>query len=289
MTLDGKEFALITAICFGLNPVTLKLGFARGGRTEVALWIGLGVAVLLYLLLLPIAGGLHWDQVTPPALLGFVAGGLLGSGIGRNWMFIAIDKLGAAPATAIKNSAPVISTILAVLLLGETVDAIEIAAIISIVIGITFVTWRKGQGIKQLAGIGVLAAVGSAIAYGIRPLFLEFGLDRADIPLTSAFVGAVAALLYASVLARGSLRRLRLDLHETSLWFFLLSGVLQAIGFLCLNLGLSAQDVTVVYPVTSSAPIFTLGFTALFLRGHEQVTLRLAVGVVLVVLGVIAL
>jgi len=289
MTLDGKEFALITAICFGLNPVTLKLGFGRGGRTEVALWIGLGVAVIIYVLLLPFAGGLHWDQVTTPALIGFVAGGLLGSGIGRNWMFIAIDKLGAAPATAIKNSAPVISTILAVLLLGETVDAIEVAAIFAIVIGLTLVTWRKGQGIKQLAGIGVLAAVGSAIAYRIRPLFLEFGLDNANIPLTGAFIGAVAALVYASVLARGSLFRVRVSIHEASLWFFLLSGVLQAIGFLCLNLGLAAQDVTVVYPVTSSAPIFTLGFTALFLRGKEQVTLRLAVGVVLVVLGVIFL
>lgn len=287
--LDGKEFALITAICFGLNPVTLKLGFARGGRTDVALWIGLGVAVLIYLALLPFAGGLHWDEVTTSALIGFVAGGLLGSGIGRNWMFIAINLLGAAPATAIKNSAPVISTILAVLLLGETVDSLEIAAIIAIVIGLTLVTWRKGQGIKQLAGVGVLAAVGSAIAYGIRPLFLEFGLDNANIPLTSAFIGAVAALIYASILARGQLLRLRFDVHEQSLWFFLLSGILQAIGFLCLNLGLSAQDVTVVYPVTASAPIFTLGFTALLLRGKEEVTLRLAAGVVLVVLGVVFL
>jgi drug/metabolite transporter (DMT)-like permease len=289
MTLDGKEYALITAFCFGLNPVTLKLGFSRQGRTEVALWIGLGVAVIIYALLLPFAGGLHWDEVTTAALIGFVAGGLLGSGIGRNWMFIAIDKLGAAPATAIKNSAPVISTMLAVLLLGETVDAVQVAAIIAIVAGITLVTWRKGQGIKQLAGIGVLAAVGSAIAYGIRPLFLEFGLDKANIPLTSALIGAVAALLYASLIARGQLLRLRFSARDASLWFFLLSGVLQAVGFLCLNLGLAAQDVTVVYPVTSSAPIFTLGFTALLLRGHEQVTLRLAAGVVLVVLGVIFL
>jgi drug/metabolite transporter (DMT)-like permease len=47
--------------------------------------------------------------------------------------------------------------------------------------------------------------------------------------------------------------------------------------------------VTVVYPVTASAPIFTLGFTALLLRGQEQLTWRIVLGVVLVVIGVIAL
>jgi drug/metabolite transporter (DMT)-like permease len=286
---DGKLFALVTALCFGLNPVTLKMGFARNGRTDVALWTGLGVAVIIYAALLPFWGGLHQDQVTLPALAGFLAGGLLGSAVGRNWMFIAIDKLGAAPATAIKNSAPLISTILAVPLLGETVTPIQMAAILAIVAGITLVTWRKGQGIKQFAGVGVLAAVASAIAYGIRPLFLEFGLDNANIPLTSALIGAVAAFVFASVLARFSVLRTEFDLRAPSTRFFLASGVLQAIGFLALNMALSANEVTVVYPVTSSAPLFTLGFTALLLRGTESLTVRIVAGVVLVVAGVIVL
>ena len=65
--------------------------------------------------------------------------------------------------------------------------------------------------------------------------------------------------------------------------------MLQAIGFLSLTLGLSGGEVSVVYPVTSSAPLFTLGFTALLLRGKEQLTPQIVLGAALVVLGVVAL
>jgi drug/metabolite transporter (DMT)-like permease len=285
----GKELALLTALCFGLNPVTLKLGFARQGRSDVAVVVGLAVAIPIYLLLVPLWGGLYIDQLTITAVIGFALGGLFGGGIGRRWMYTAIDKLGAAPATAIKNSAPVITTFLAVLLLNETVTLIEAGAIVAIVAGITIVTWKKGQGIKQLAAVGVLAAVGSAISYGIRPLFLEMGLNAANIPLTGALIGAIAAFIYATVLTRLSDLRGAADIRSPALWLFIASGTLQAFGFLAFTLGLSASDVTEIYPVTSTAPLFTLGFTALLLRGQEPVTWRTVAGVVLVVLGVIAL
>jgi drug/metabolite transporter (DMT)-like permease len=277
----GKELALLTALCFGLNPVTLKLGFARQGRADVAVVVGLAIAIPIYLVLVPLWGGLHLDVLTLPAVIGFILGGLFGGGIGRRWMYTAIDKLGAAPATAIKNSAPVITTFLAVLLLGETVTIVQVAAIAAIVAGITLVTWRRGQGIKQLAATGLLAAIGSAISYGIRPLFLEFGLDAANVPLTGALIGAIAAFVYATALTRVADIRDAADFRSPALWLFLASGTLQAIGFLAFTLALSSNDVTVVYPVTSSAPIFTLGFTALFLRGQEAVTLRIALGVML--------
>jgi drug/metabolite transporter (DMT)-like permease len=285
----GKELALLTALAFGLNPVTLKLGFAREGRADVAVVVGLAVAVPLYVALTPFWGGLHLDVLTIQAVIGFVLGGLFGGGIGRRWMYTAIDKLGAAPATAIKNSAPVITTFLAVLLLGETVTVLQAAAIAAIVIGITLVTWKKGAGIKQLAAAGVLAAVGSAISYGIRPLFLEYGLDAANVPLTGALIGAIAAFIYATALTRLSDLRGAMDIRSPALWLFTTSGVLQGIGFLAFTTALSTNDVTVVYPVTSTAPLFTLGFTALFLRGQESITWRVVVGVALVVLGVIAL
>jgi uncharacterized membrane protein len=67
------------------------------------------------------------------------------------------------------------------------------------------------------------------------------------------------------------------------------SGLLQSVGFLALAFALDAGDVSVVYPVTATAPIFTLGFTAILLRGTEHLTGRIVLGVVLVVLGVIAL
>jgi drug/metabolite transporter, DME family len=282
---DGKLLALITAICFGLNPVVLKLGFSRRGTSEVALVVGLAVTVPIYLLVAPLLGGFEFGRVTVPALIGFILGGLFGTGIGRRWMYIAIERIGASPATAIKNSAPVITTFLAVLFLAEEVTLLQWAAIASIVVGITFVTWKQGAGLRQLRDVGVLAAVGSALSYGVRPLFLKFGLDEVDVPLTAALIGAVAALVYVSLFTR--IDRMRDGLRGRSAPYFIGAGVLQAFGFLALTFGLSTEDVSIVYPVTSTAPLFTLAFTALLLRGVETLTWRIVLGAAAVVGGVV--
>jgi drug/metabolite transporter (DMT)-like permease len=249
--------------------------------------VGLIVAVPLYIAAVPLAGGLHWEQVTLPALVGYILGGLFGTGIGRRWMYIAIHRIGASPATAIKNSAPVITTVLAAILYAEPVTPLRWAAVVSIVAGVTLVTWKPGAGVRHWFDIGVLAALGSALSYGVRPLFLKFGLEAADLPATAALVGAIAALVYA--LSFGDRSDLPTIHREPAFGLFLLSGVLQSIGFFALTLGLSGGDVSVVYPVTSSAPLFTLGFTALLLRGHERLTWRVVLGAGAVVAGVIAL
>lgn len=283
--MEGKVLALMTAVCFGLNPVVLRLGFARQGTSEVALVIGLAITVPIYVLIAPLLGGFAFGEVTGPALVGFILGGLFGTGIGRRWMYIAIERIGASPATAIKNSAPVVTTFLAVLFLGEQVTLLQWGAIASIVSGITLVTWKRGAGVRQLFDVGVLAAVGSALSYGVRPLFLKFGLDEVDVPLTAALIGAVSALIYASLFTR--LGRMRTGLRGRSIRYFAGAGILQAFGFLALTFGLSTEDVSIVYPVTSTAPLFTLAFTALLLRGVEQLTWRIALGATAVVAGVI--
>ena len=285
--LDPKLLALVTAISFGLNPIALKLGFVRGGRPDTAMIVGLAVSVPLYFLLFPFVGGLHWEQVTIAAFVGYVLGGLFGTGIGRRWLYIAIDRIGASPATAIKNSAPVVTTLLAGLIYGEQITPLRWAAVVGIVVGVALVTWKPGAGVRHWVDVGVLAAVGSALSYGVRPLFLKFGLEAADLPLTAAFVGATAALVYA--LSFGDRSGLLQAHREPAFGLFLFAGGLQSVGFLAISAGLSGGEVSVVYPVTSSAPLFTLGFTAILLRGKERLTWRVVLGAVLVVLGVVIL
>jgi len=285
--IDPKLLALVTAISFGLNPVTLKLGFGQGGRPDTAMILGLVVAVPIYVALLPFAGGLYWEQVTAAALVGYILGGLFGTGIGRRWLYIAIDRIGASPATAIKNSAPVVTTLLAAIVYAEPVTPGRWAAVAAIVAGVALVSWKPGSRVRTWLDLGVLIALAAALSYGVRPLFLKFGLEAADLPFTAALVGAIAALAYA--LSFGDRSGLLRAHAEPAFGLFILSGVLQAIGFLTLTLGLSGGEVSVVYPVTASAPLFTLAFTALLLRGRERLNWRIVTGAALVVFGVVVL
>ena len=289
----ASVFALLTAICCGINPILVRWGLAGTSNASFGVFIGLAVAVPIYVLLLPFWGGLHWESVTLPALVGFILGGLFGAGIGRGWQFAAIRQIGAPRAVAIKNSAPLFSTLLAVALLGEVVTLLHWAAILTIIGGLLLVSLkRSGEPDKaRLHRSGVLMALGAALSYGIRPLFLKFGLDAADLPLTAALVGAVAAIApYGFTLAtRGGLSLGMRQIPTRSVWLFAIAGVLQTFGFLALTLALSGGEVSVVYPITATAPVVTLLCSYVLLRRVDRLTGRDVVGILAVVLGVAVL
>src|SRR2546430_3131637 len=300
--MEGKILALACAVCFGINPVMVQIGFTRAGSVDAAVIRGRAVAIPVYAALLPLAGGLHWSELTPAAVVAFALAGLFGAGIGRRWLFTAIERIGAAPATALKNTAPLFTTALAIPILGERVGLVQWAAVLSIIAGITLVSWRGGGGARQLLDVGVIAALGSALSYGIRPLILKFGLTEANLPMTAVLVGAVSALAYALLMSRpwrrrpvpegpGAIRNgISLTAQRPSAYtLFVGAGVAQAFGFLALTLGLTTDAVSVVYPITSTAPLFTLGFAWLFLRGKEAVTWRLALGILAVTAGGVVL
>jgi drug/metabolite transporter, DME family len=299
--MEGKILALACAVCFGLNPVMLRIGFTRAGSVDAAVIIGLIVAIPVYLALLPLAGGLRWNEVSSSALVAFALAGLFGAGIGRRWLYTAINRIGASPATALKNTAPLFTTALAIPILGESVGLVQWVAVLSIIAGITLVSWRGGDA-KQLIDLGVIAALGAAVSYGIRPLILKFGLTEANVPMTAALVGSISALAYAVLMSQPWRRSLAADApgaarsrlaivveRPRAFWLFIGAGVAQALGFLALTMGLARDEVSVVYPITSTAPIFTLVFAFLFLRGTETVTWRLALGVAAVTAGVVVL
>jgi drug/metabolite transporter (DMT)-like permease len=285
--MDAKLLAVATALCFGISPVVLKLGFGRRGRTDVAVFIGLVLTIPLYLAFSPFVGGIHFEYMNLQAWVGFILGGLFGGAIGRRWMYRAIERLGASPASAVKNSAPLITTALSIPLLGEHVSLVRWLAIVVIVAGITLVTWGPGWKGGQFLNAGLLAAVGSAISYGIRPLFLKYGLEAADVPLTGALVGTFASVIYAGLLTPR--HDLWVGLRGPGSGLFAISGILQGLGFLALTFGLSKAPASVVYPVTSAAPLCTVVLTALLLRKAEHLNWRIVAGTCAIVIGVIKL
>jgi len=283
---DPKLMGLVTAIAFGAVPVLLKLAFRRGGDVGVGVITGLSLAIPITILA-GIAIEPHFERLTPYAVVAFVLGGLAGSAVGRRWNYISVDLLGPARSATIKSSSPVFTAFLAVLLYGETITPARWAAILVIVAGAALVSWSPGSGARGWLSRGVLYATGASIAYGIRPIFIKIGLVDADVPLAAAIIGAVAALLYTLAREnRANLRAVRLD---AALGWFLLAGLVQAIAQLAMALGLSSGDVSLVYTIAASAPLFTLGLTALLLRGVEEINLKLVLGSLAVVGGVIPL
>ncbi len=285
MTMDAKILALITAVTFGLSPVALKLAFRAGGKTDAGMVIGLVSAIPLNLALIFFINP-GWDRLTPVAWIAFILGGLAGAAIGRRFIYQSINLLGAPRAATIRSSSPVLTAFLAVLLYQEEITPLRWAAILAIVGGAALVSWTRGEGARGWLAMGVLFALGAAASYGIRPLFLKLALEQSDAPLAGSIIGAFAALTWAVVMDRPGLGWAKVDKAFT---WFLIGGLAQTVALLALTFGLNGGAVSLVYSLTASAPLFTLLFTAIFLRGVERITPQLVLGCVLVVAGVIYL
>jgi drug/metabolite transporter (DMT)-like permease len=85
------------------------------------------------------------------------------------------------------------------------------------------------------------------------------------------------------------LSKLRITRLDAALALFLVAGILQTASQLALTVGLASGDVSVVYTLTAASPLLTLGFTALLLRGVDEITPRLVAGALVTVAGVIVL
>jgi transporter family protein len=284
--MDARALALVTAISFGLAPVLIKLAYRRGGLTGTGLILALVSAVVVNFALIPFMDP-QFELLTPAAFAAFVAGGLTGNAIGRRWSFQSIELLGASRSSAIRGGSPMITALLAVLIYGEVVTPLRWAAIVAIVVGAILVSWTSGSTAGERVGLGVLYAVGATVAYGIRPIFWKLGLNIADIPLAAACVGAVAALVYS--LAVEDRAQIRITRFDASFWLFLAAAIIAAIGVVALIFAVSSGDLSLVYPLSSSAPLFAVVFTALLLRGVESLSWRVVLGSALIVAGVAVL
>ena len=137
--------------------------------------------------------------------------------------------------------------------------------------------------------IGYLIAFGAAIAYGTNAVLTRRGLAQYGSPMRAIVIALTTGVL---VLAPFAVRAYRAEgdgwrPQRRALLFILFSGLSAILGYCSNVLALSILPVVVVAPISSTYPLVTVFLVRLFLRGHEDVSLRMLLGALCVVTGVI--
>jgi DME family drug/metabolite transporter len=280
VTFAVPALALTSALTSAVSAILVRRGYERYG-VYTAMWINVAVGTVCVWLAVAATGG-----VGAPTLAGvayFALAGLIGTVGGRLLRFMAIDAVGASTASAVGSLNPLISTVLAVVFLGERVTASILFGTLVIVLGTTLLS-SSGRGFAVRPGKLILPLL-SATCFGVVAILRKVGLDgMAPLPgfainVTAAFV-AFTAFLVASRQTGAMVCRGR------SLVYFAVAGVAENVGVLMLVLALSIGTVSVVAPLASVSPIFVLVLSFFFLRGLEILTARIVAGTVLIVIGV---
>jgi uncharacterized membrane protein len=272
--------ALISAFISAGATVLLRRGLRHDGA-YTAVWVNVAVGTALSWLAVLLTGGVGTPSARGVAL--FASAGLIGTLGGRLLRFTAIDLVGASISAALMNLSPLVSSTLAILVLGERVTLPVLLGTLVIVIGTTLLS----SGGRRIGVRPALLAVPllSAVCFGVVAVLRKIGLGgMAPIPGFAVNVSAALVAFTAFLVSAGQTRAMACS--RAGLGYLLAAGVAENLSVFLLLLALTAGAVSVVAPLASVSPIFVLVLSVFFLRGIEVLNPRIVAGILLIVAGI---
>ena len=273
--------ALTAACLFGVATVISKRGLMTVDPQAASLVI-IGTVVVLYLMTAPL-----WMRAEDWFTLGFWIFALNGFMHPFLSMYLALEataRTGPTVAATLSATAPLFASLTAVAFLGESMNAWISLGTIATVMGVMTLSWSP-RGAGDLLRITLLFATGAAIVRGLNHTVGKWGLESMPNVFMAGFVSFSVSFCCALLVYRLRTGTLIVRIPRAGLGYFAVTGALIAVAILCMYGGLVTGQVVVVSPIIAAYPLFTL-LTALLFK-QERLTAKLALGVFLVVSGVV--
>ncbi len=286
----GIFYAVIAGLFWGTSPVLVKRGLVSSDVSSATL---IQQAAILFTLILFTLweGSVAKAQVSTIAILVFVATGVVGAYLGRTLFVKSVDQLGASRAQVVNNTSPLVTVLLAAVLLGERLTLTVLAGVLLIVSGIFFIPKGESQsGRLPLQPILTLTSIFATICYGLVPVMKKFATDSGGSPMLGALTMHATGLLL--LVAFGSLLKIELKWQRVptaSFLCFVCAGMLQAIGSVFTLNALLYAPASVVAPIWNTQPIISFFLARIVLKGIEVVTFRDGIAAALVVIGILVM
>jgi DME family drug/metabolite transporter len=277
--------AVISAMGWAGDAVLVRFG-ARDSNVVSAAFMSYAfsaVSVWLYLLLyVPL------DRLRSRATIYFLLSGCLQPLLARILYYTGLTRIGVARSGPLRGTEPLLSVTLAVMFLRERPNLFVYGGAALIVGSVWLVLWRS-EGDTAARPVDYLFPLGAALCGAVSQNLRKSGLLILPDPLVGAAVSTVTSLAIFSVFlsATGKIGLVRP--RRESVPFFGAAAVVST-GAQILNfVALRGGEVSAMVPLLNTTPLFTVLFSFLFLRNIETVTLKIILGAILMVVGIVVI
>lgn len=288
MEFAGIGLALVAACAAAISALSIRLGTTKGKADDAIIVVLLSNLVIFVIIALVTTPPSY--RPTSQAVLAFIGAGLIGTMVGRALYFHGIEQVGASRADTIKASTPLHATILAVLILGETLTRGHIFGIVAIVVGVGLISLESsrqpGIGGKNVPLLALGLPLAAAVAFGIEPIFAKIGFAE-DTPLFVALsIKTIASSLGFLVYLwwKNALPNIPAIPRKTLHWY-LLAGLVNSLFHIAYYLALTIAPVVLVVPIVQMSPLLVAILGFFYLQHLEKITPKLILGACIVVLG----
>lgn len=273
--------ALASAMFFGAAAILTRKGIHREADTYQALIASIGTPFVLSAAVVVVLFPL--DTVVGRQVLPFVAAGLAVPALSRLLLFLGYEKIGTARTASISGTAPLLSAVIALLFLREAVTWLGVVGIVLTVGGIAVLA-EPHKETKTWKLSGLLLPLGAALLFAIRYTLSRYGLFASPALVGVTVVSGTSLIvltLGGLVVSHRPLRRVSAPAGA----FLLGSGLAYTGAYWCMFGAMAAEKLAIVVPLIHTDPLWTLLFSALFLREKHAITGALVLGTCLAFVG----
>lgn len=281
MALPAAALALLSAACFGAALIVIHFGL-RYANSYTGAKISLSTTFVLWWALAPVlldVSGWHAGAATVFAIVGvFYPGAVTVLTNESNRL------LGPTLTGTVSSTAPLFATALAVLVLGERLTPGVVAGGVTIVFALVLMSWRPSA--RAPLGWRLLLPLSGAALRGLAQTLSKLGLLLWPSPYAATLISYTVsgAGIWGTAIALP--RHTASDgFRKAALPWFMAAGILNGCAVLLLYHALHTGRVSVVAPLVALYPLFTMLFSALFLKS-EGLTRRTVLGALIAVAGV---
>ena len=275
MSLDAVLLALASAFLFGAMTVAIRLALRRGAGAEPGALATVLTAVAVTVPFALAQGG------TVAGVWPFLLAGLLGPGLSQLFFTLAVREAGPSRTSVVVGTAPLFSVVIAVVLLGEPLQAGLVAGALLIVGGGALLVSERGRP-AHVRVAGLVLALAATVVFATRDNLVRWLAVDTDV---SPGAAATATLTAGAVVIAGYLVLTHAPTGRRSVGAFVPAGVLFGLSYVCLFEAYYRGPVTVVSPLVATESLWGVALSALVLARSERVGARLVAGACLVVAG----
>jgi drug/metabolite transporter (DMT)-like permease len=274
--MDAVVLALCSAFLFGVMTVLLRPALARGADPLLGSLLTLLPALAVALTAATVVGEWRLSGLWP-----FLLAGLLGPGVSQVLFTLAIREAGPSRTSATVGMAPLFAVFFAVVLLDEpAVAGIVLGAVL--IVGGGVMLALESERPAHVRRIGLVFAGCAALAFATRDTFVRsvaIGTSVSpELAISATLFSGGCLMLFALLVTRRPL----VFRHAPA---FLPAGIAFGISYVMLYEAFYRGRLSVVAPLVATESLWGIGLSALFLRQHERVGRKLAVGGALIVAG----
>jgi len=288
----GITYALLAMLAFATNIVITRFAVARM-PVEAGFFIVLATNVLFPAALFAAELGMRaapygWNWKGAGL---FAIGGVIGTFLGRRFLFDTVKLLGPSRASVFHSTAPAFALLAAWLLAGELLGPYELALMVLVWVGLWLTQPRAGSlhaVAPEMLRKGFLAGLLTVAGFGFGNVLRGLAMRDWSEAALGTVIASVAALACQFAVTRnwGRITAQLRAADRPALLLYIGCGVFTSLGSIFISLAMTKIKIALAVLVVHTTPLVIFPVSVFLLKNREELTPRTVSGAVLVLAGI---